>query len=976
MIEFRPFKRAIACSRLAQSGNRVTNPPGARRNHLRFPPLSRDKIWLAVLLGSAFPAGGPVDAQLSSRISGNQTRIVTNIQTGSSYTIQASDCGKLVSFTNANPVPVILPQAGTVIVSGCWIELQNAGAGTVTIIPTASTIDGAASVQLVTNAGLQVISGSGQFYTQRGSGGGSGSGNSGTVSTASSAQLAYYPSAGTAVSGSGCTIGGSPNSDLTCNSFRSTGLLQGEVDLYPASGSTNYVGLVAPASVPATYTLQLPGSAPVNQLLSFGPPSSGVSTGTWINVPTGGGTGVGGGSVYCAGSGTNTITCAGSPAPSSYTVGMTVSLRAGGTNTGAATMNIAGIGATSVLIDGAAVAAGQIVSGFSYSLYYDGTAFNLISPGAPGLQITFNTTAGTCSPSCTAASSGYGTGSIFPGVTLTDNYGLAAGQARIVTGADTSGGVAPYPEWGGASATASFRDILNNANTVLIPFTAAATGTITDVLPGMGAAGTGGGGGGGVGPAGPTGPAGATGAPGAVGSTGATGPAGPIGSTGATGAGGGSGSVSYTPNPQTSTYQVQSSDFASCKSIPVSSGTFTITLVAMTSQPPSGQCILILNYGAGVVTVAASGQNVNGSTVAQTLAAGSASAPNGLLVISDGANYEAQPLGGSGSSTGATGATGAIGPAGPVSFVANAQTSAYQALNSDFASCKSIPVSSGTFTITLVASTSQPPNGQCILMLNYGSGVVTVAASGQNMNGSAASQSLAAGSASAPTGLLVISDGTNYEAQPFGKSSGGGSNAPFYQLPTAPNTLTWIAYGSALSAFAANADGTMTGDYNAALTSSSDVRGQYVAVSAASDFTRYIAVQVANDLGAVNQGLDAIITDGTKAVVLTLWLGGASTYGLQGFKYSNPTSFAGSYTLNNYASAGNNKPFSSQIVYVKYGWVQSTHTLTLSLSFDGGHFYLPVITDSTPYLTPTGIGMAISDQNSSSDDRFTILAVQ
>jgi hypothetical protein len=634
---------------------------------------------------------------------------------------------------------------------------------------------------------------------------------------------------------------------------------------------------------------------------------------------------------------------------------MTVSLLAGGTNTGAVTMNIAGIGATNVLIDGSAVSAGQIVAGFSYSLYYDGTEFNLISPSAPGLQITFNTTAGTCSPSCTAASTGYGPGSILPGVTVTDNYGLSAGQARIVTGADTSGG-APYPEWGGASATASFRDILNNANTVLIPFTAAAAGTITDVLPGMGGAGSGGGGSGGTGPAGPTGPAGATGATGPSGSAGATGPAGPTGATGPPG------SAGYIANPQTSTYQAQTSDFASCKSIPVSSGTFTVSLVAQASQPPSGQCILILNYGAGAVTVAGNGQNINGSTAAQTLAAGSASAPNGLLVISDGVNYEAQPLGGSG----ATGPTGATGPPGPVSFVTNPQTSAYQALTSDFASCKSIPVASGTFTITLVATMSQPPNGQCILILNYGSGVVTVAAS----------QSLAAGSASAPTGLLVISDGTNYEAQPFGKSSGGGSNAPFYQLPTAPNTLTWTAYGSALSAFAANADGTMTGDYSAALTGSNDVRGEYVAVSAASDFTRYIAVQVANDLGATNQGLDAIITDGTKAVVLALWLGGASSYGLQGFKYTNPTSYAGSYTLNNYASGGNDKPFSNQIVYVKYGWVQSTHTLTLSVSFDGGHFYLPVITDSTPYLTPTGIGLAISDQNSSSDDRFTILAVQ
>jgi len=95
-------------------------------------------------------------------------------------------------------------------------------------------------------------------------------------------------------------------------------------------------------------------------------------------------------------------------------------------------------------------------------------------------------------------------------------------------------------------------------------------------------------------------------------------------------------------------------------------------------------------------------------------------------------------------------------------------------LASDFASCKSIPVASGTFTITLVASGSQPASGQCILILNYGSGVVTVARSGQNINGAAANQTLAAGSASAPTSLLVISDGTNYVAQPFGSAAASG----------------------------------------------------------------------------------------------------------------------------------------------------------------------------------------------------------
>jgi hypothetical protein len=103
----------------------------------------------------------------------------------------------------------------------------------------------------------------------------------------------------------------------------------------------------------------------------------------------------------------------------------------------------------------------------------------------------------------------------------------------------------------------------------------------------------------------------------------------------------------------------------------------------------------------------------------------------------------------------------------------NPQTATYQVLAGDFSACKTITVASGTFTITLVASGSQPPNGQYINVLNYGSGVVTVARSGQNINGGTASLTLAAGSATAPTSATIWSDGTNYFAEVPG--SGGGT---------------------------------------------------------------------------------------------------------------------------------------------------------------------------------------------------------
>src|SRR6185503_1758553 len=94
----------------------------------------------------------------------------------------------------------------------------------------------------------------------------------------------------------------------------------------------------------------------------------------------------------------------------------------------------------------------------------------------------------------------------------------------------------------------------------------------------------------------------------------------------------------------------------------------------------------------------------------------------------------------------------------------NAQTTTYTVTATDFAAYKTISVASGTFTITLPINSSQPTAGQFIQIINYGSGVVTVARNGQNLNGGTTSLTLGAGSATAPSSAYVISDGTNYFA--------------------------------------------------------------------------------------------------------------------------------------------------------------------------------------------------------------------
>jgi hypothetical protein len=67
-----------------------------------------------------------------------------NAQSGTSYTIQATDAASLVTFNNASAVAVTLPVATTTGFGvGFGFGIQNDGAGTVTLTPTTSTLLGA-----------------------------------------------------------------------------------------------------------------------------------------------------------------------------------------------------------------------------------------------------------------------------------------------------------------------------------------------------------------------------------------------------------------------------------------------------------------------------------------------------------------------------------------------------------------------------------------------------------------------------------------------------------------------------------------------------------------------------------------------------------------------------------------------------------------------------------------------------------------
>lgn len=82
-----------------------------------------------------------------------------NAQTGTTYTVSVEDRNKLITFTNASTIAVTLPQASTAGFSRDWkATFKNIGSTTVTITPTTSTIDGAASYALAANEAVEIYS--------------------------------------------------------------------------------------------------------------------------------------------------------------------------------------------------------------------------------------------------------------------------------------------------------------------------------------------------------------------------------------------------------------------------------------------------------------------------------------------------------------------------------------------------------------------------------------------------------------------------------------------------------------------------------------------------------------------------------------------------------------------------------------------------------------------------------------------------
>lgn len=145
-----------------------------------------------------------------------QLPIISNPQTGTTYTLQSSDNLRLLTFNNGSATTVTLP---TTLSAGFSCFIENIGAGTVTLNAGSATIDEYVStLDLDTDQGLLIAWDGDEWYTMRGIGS---AGSSGGAPTTAQYLLreahASLPNAHVVQAGVGITLeetGGSPGSAL------------------------------------------------------------------------------------------------------------------------------------------------------------------------------------------------------------------------------------------------------------------------------------------------------------------------------------------------------------------------------------------------------------------------------------------------------------------------------------------------------------------------------------------------------------------------------------------------------------------------------------------------------------------------------------------------------------------------------------------------------------------------------------------
>jgi hypothetical protein len=220
-------------------------------------------------------AAGPTGTFTFSATTTNPTSGGLNQQTGTTYTVAATDAIKLVNFANAAATAVTLPVASTAgFTSGNVFHLKNMGAGVVTITPTTSTIDGLTTAVLLPYSGITLWSDGTNYYSD----------NRGTV-IASAVPTAAVVSAGAGTGGSvgitlatgstdasgqiqltsGSTIG-AINSAVATLTFNHPGLRPRFCSLSPADYTAGYIGAQSQTTTSVMTIYSTSTALPINTI--------------------------------------------------------------------------------------------------------------------------------------------------------------------------------------------------------------------------------------------------------------------------------------------------------------------------------------------------------------------------------------------------------------------------------------------------------------------------------------------------------------------------------------------------------------------------------------------------------------------------------------------------------------------------------------------------------------------------------------
>ena len=221
-----------------------------------------------------------------TQLSGAQTRILTNVQSGTTYTILASDCGKLISFSTLNSIAVTIPQAGAGgLAAGCWMDIQNLGSGALTLTPVTSLIDQSASLQLTINQGLRLVSTGSGYLTQRGQGSGAGTGtvtgttgalvSSAIVTGNGGVDIQTAVPAATMDNSGNISIPGTLTTNTACNGCAGAIDLTAGTD--PGAGqASNSFSWIGPQTLGSAFRWQVPSADAAGAIVSNGAGTPGV----------------------------------------------------------------------------------------------------------------------------------------------------------------------------------------------------------------------------------------------------------------------------------------------------------------------------------------------------------------------------------------------------------------------------------------------------------------------------------------------------------------------------------------------------------------------------------------------------------------------------------------------------------------------------------------------------------------------------